>query len=192
MKRIAVACLLFLLTVGSWSPLFAHNPVPDPLGLKSTVFGRAAEKHGVPLYILYAVALRESRRISADGLARPYEFTLRLNGNGKVLYPANAVSAREALQQLIAQHSENSELPSIDIGAMQISCIWHCDKVSSPLDLLSLPINVDVGAQILAEAMKSTQDTILGIGRYHNWKDETRARKYGSEVFRLAVKLASL
>jgi hypothetical protein len=40
---------------------------------------------------------------------------------------------------------------------------------------------VDVG--IAADAIDSTRDTVLGVGRYHHWASEPRSRAYGQRVW---------
>lgn len=158
----------------------------DSLRLEKTVFEEAAKTYGVNEYILYAIALVESRRLSQDGLVRPYIWALRSNISKKSYYPATHSEALALLDSLL------SATKNVDIGLMQINCYWNCDKVDNPQDLLDLHTSVHVGAQVLRIAQNSTNDIILGIGRYHNWKDEEKAREYGTKVYSLATKLAAI
>lgn len=65
---------------------------------------------------------------------------------------------------------------------MQVNTLWHSQRVRDPQDLLDPATNLRVAAVILAEAMKSTPDLELGIGRYHHWTDETKSRAYAKRV----------
>ncbi|MFS9859340.1 lytic transglycosylase domain-containing protein, partial [Salmonella enterica] len=53
--------------------------------------------------------------------------------------------------------------------------------------------NVMVGAEVLSEAIQSSpNDLELGVGRYHAWEDEIRARNYGSRVLAIYRNLRDL
>ena len=70
-----------------------------------------------------------------------------------------------------------------DVGIMQVNLHWNGSRVSSYEDLLDQEKNIMTGAEVLAEAIESSPgDLELGIGRYHNWDDEDRARNYGSRI----------
>ncbi|AIJ10630.1 transglycosylase SLT domain protein (plasmid) [Edwardsiella anguillarum ET080813] len=46
---------------------------------------------------------------------------------------------------------------------------------------------------MLSEAIKSSpSDLELGIGRYHSWNDEARARNYGSRILAIYRNLRDL
>ncbi|BBV43541.1 hypothetical protein STW0522CIT26_P11740 (plasmid) [Citrobacter portucalensis] len=50
-----------------------------------------------------------------------------------------------------------------------------------------------VGAEVLSEAIQSSpNDLELGVGRYHAWEDEIRARNYGSRVLAIYRNLRDL
>lgn len=106
----------------------------------------------------------------------PWPWALR-NGQ-EAIYAASQEAAKTLLNQAIL----DKEKYMIDIGLMQINLHWHGHRVNSPAELLDPTTNLNVGAQILSEAIKSSpSDLEIGIGRYHSWNKE-RARWYGRRV----------
>lgn len=141
-----------------------------------------AEEYGVDPILLYSVALRESRRLSRDGLVRPYPWTL--NGpNGAERFDSQK-SAEKALVQYVEDGYRN-----IDVGWLQINIKYNGHRVSHPVELLNPIMNTRIGAQILAEELtKSPNNLIMGIGRYHagyNAGSEKRALVYGEQVYNI-------
>ncbi len=76
---------------------------------------------------------------------------------------------------------------------MQINLHWNGHRVTSYEDLLDQEQNITTGAEVLSEAIESSPvDLELGIGRYHNWDDELRARNYGSRILAIWRNLRDL
>ncbi|MEW6659687.1 MAG: lytic transglycosylase domain-containing protein [Thermodesulfobacteriota bacterium] len=153
----------------SLPPVNYHPCFPGP------EWRQAAQKHGVDPLLLYAVAIRESgRNIGKDKVA-PWPYALHFNGSHVSFY---AGSRKEAEQLL------KSALPiteNVDVGLAQVNWKSHKDKVKRPQDLLDPKINLEVASRILAEALASTPDRELAVGRYNSW-NETKARRYGKDV----------
>lgn len=136
----------------------------------------AGQTHGVDPVLLYAVALAESATPSGTNQVTPWPYALRADTEAH--YPQDAQSASALLTTLMEAESART----LDVGLMQINLHWHGHRVDNSADLLDGRTNLNVGAQILAEAMASApQDRALGIGRYHSWRDD-RARWYGNRV----------
>lgn len=148
------------------------------IDLSGTIFEKVAHNYNLDPVLLYSVALAESASGRGNGSISPWAWTLR--DNESVLYSLSIKEARQALSEHIEKNGEGS---SIDVGMMQVNLKWHGNKVSSPFDLLDIETNLEVGAGILNEAIKSSPDDIVrGIGRYNNWKDPERNRTYGTKV----------
>lgn len=149
--------------------------------------GTAWQLHsqGVDPNLLYAIALAESQR-EIDGLVRPWPWSLNVQGKGR--YFETREEAEAFLSETLATGIRN-----VDIGPMQINYSWHGHRVLNPADLFDIQTSVRVGADILSEALASSpDDKELGVGRYHNWGDENRARKYGRKVLNyLAIILSA-
>lgn len=128
--------------------------------------------------LLYAVALVESRRGVTQGYISPHAYALR-NAPRGAFYPQNLEDAKQHLKIFL----EEDRLT--DIGAMQINYRWNGHLVDKPEDLLNLKTNVETGAKILCNAIKTfPSDLRLGIGGYHTMNPERKddAIAYGERV----------
>jgi len=141
-------------------------------GFPGALWKQAAKTHGVDPVLLYSVALFESGRQGGKKVG-PWPFALHFNQANISIY---ALSAKEA--QFVLAHVTTD---NVDIGLGQVNYKSHKDKVQRPEDLLDPKINLTVASKILAEALNSTPDPELGVGRYHSWT-EWRARAYGRKV----------
>ncbi|MBW1987541.1 MAG: lytic transglycosylase domain-containing protein [Deltaproteobacteria bacterium] len=137
------------------------------------MWNQAACEHGVDPLLLYSVALLESNRRHGESKVRPHPYALHFNEAGISIY---AASKREA--KFVLDHVQTD---NVDIGLGQVNYHHHKDKVQRPEDLLDPATNLKVASAILAEALASTSDLELGVGRYHSWT-EWRARAYGRKV----------
>ncbi len=152
--------------------------------LESTIWGDIGALHGVDPYLLYAVALTESSR-GIDGLSSPWPWAL--HHGGRTYYPR---SSTEALADIRQHRSEHHDL--IDVGLMQVNLRWHGHRVKVLEDLIDPKTNLDLGAKILREAIDSAPNNLpLGVGRYHAWRDQKAAERYGHKVIALRNLLAA-
>ncbi len=156
----------------------APPDIPDALlkarqSFPGPIWKQAAETYGVDPVLLYSVALLESGKRRGKNRVGPWPFALHFNEAEVSIY---ASSLKEA--QFILAHVTTD---NVDIGLGQVNYKTHKDKVLRPEDLLDPKINLMVASKILAEALGSTPDPELGVGRYHSWT-EWRARAYGRKV----------
>jgi hypothetical protein len=156
--------------------------------ITGTDFEEVALKHGLDPVLLYSVALAESASGRGDDNISPWPWTLRtLEGP---FYALTQEQASIRLQELIKEKGPDA---SIDIGFMQVNLFWHGHRVKDPAELLDPRTNLDTGAGILSETIRSApNDLELGIGRYHHWKDESRTRFYGRRVLSIYQQLKNL
>lgn len=153
------------------------------LDLQGTAWEQVARADHLDPYLIYAVALVESRR--GTEWVVPWPWALRTQTG-----PLYAQSKLEALEALYRGAFGGS---CVDVGLMQISTCWHSGRVTQLFDLLDPVTNLRVGAQILREALESApDDPELAVGRYHTWSSETRARSYGRQVLALRARLLTL
>ncbi|MFX4226457.1 MAG: transglycosylase SLT domain-containing protein [Porticoccaceae bacterium] len=146
---------------------------------------RAAESEGVEPLLLFAIALKESKKGVENGVA-PTPFAIR-DATGSHYFDS-LDQAERFLENSIAEGRSN-----IDVGMMQINYGQHKRFVTDPKTMLDPYLNVRIGARILKSALSSVpNDTVLGIGRYHHWRDENRARDYGTSVIEIWKKLQKL
>lgn len=148
-----------------------------PPGLDESPWARAARPHGIDPALLYAVTLVESRRTLAGGRIAPWPWVLRTPTGG--YWFRSRAAAERGLRAVLARWPAHR----VDVGAAQVNLGWHAARYEDPYRLLDLAYNLEVAARILAEAIDSTPDPVLGIGRYHHWASERRARLYGERVW---------
>ncbi|WP_201095718.1 transglycosylase SLT domain-containing protein [Thiocystis minor] len=162
-------------------------PVSAAGFLRGTLWETVAARVGLDPALLYGVALQETRHGTGAQASAPWPFTLR--GPDGPQFHATKAAAAQALRQLTARHRPLA----IDVGLMQVNLRWHGDTVADPADLLDARTNLIVAADILAKAIASAPgDLELGVGHYHHWHDEARARAYGRRVLQMAEALSAL
>ncbi|MBF8643848.1 transglycosylase SLT domain-containing protein [Pseudomonas luteola] len=172
MKKIA----LLAFALGALSVNKAHAD------LDNSLFGEIAREHGLPVNLLYSVALAESAYSSDKGIS-PWPYTLRTAT--KAYYAKTLAEAENILTELLRSAR------SVDVGIMQVNLYWNSDRIKDPKALLSPENGLRMGASILSERIKSAPgDLELGIGRYHNIKEEALARNYGARVLAICKNIS--
>ncbi len=145
--------------------------------LTGTIWDRVGQRVGVDPALAYSVGLVETAKLDrARHGVRPSPYAVR--ASCLTVIGADLEEGRAALRRALGCGSKN-----IDIGLMQVNLGWNGGKVADPADLLDPEKNLIIGMTALRDAMASAKDDPqLGIGRYHNWSDEVRAREYGRAV----------
>lgn len=133
---------------------------------------RAADKHGVPLGMLYAVGLTETGR--GASLA-PYA----LNIDGRAFYDADRATA---LRRFADAKAAGARL--IDVGCMQINQRYHGRNFASVEAMLEPAANVDYAARFLKQLEAREGSWTMAVARYHAGPDNDPAQKrYVCRVF---------
>ncbi len=149
----------------------------NDLDFDGTAWARAAGPHGLDPALLYALTLVESRRTVAPDRIGPWPWAIRTPTGG---YWFNSRErAEQGLEAVLAKWPAKR----VDVGIAQVNVGWHAERFDDPMKLLGLEYNLKVAAAILADAIDSTRDTVLGVGRYHHWASEPRSRAYGQRVW---------
>jgi soluble lytic murein transglycosylase-like protein len=126
---------------------------------------RAADKHGVPLGMLYAVGLTETGR--GDSL-RPYA----LNIEGRAVYD---VDRGDALRHFQAARRAGAKL--IDVGCMQVNHHFHGRNFASVEAMLDPAQNVDYAARFLVALKAREGSWTKAVARYHAGPNNDPAQK---------------
>jgi soluble lytic murein transglycosylase-like protein len=142
----------------SWGAAAAGN-------LCEREMARAAEKHGVPLGMLYAVGLTETGR--GDSL-RPYA----LNVEGRTSYDQDMEAAMRRFQAARA-----AGVKLIDVGCMQINHHFHARHFASLEEMFDPAANVDYAARFLKELKTREGSWTMAVARYHAGPDNDPAQK---------------
>lgn len=151
--------------------------------LAGTAWEQAGREHGVDPLLLYSVTIRESARQVGQGKIKPWPYAIAINGYNISLYPQSRQEAEKILSWLISQGITN-----LDIGLGQVNLPSHAHRVRHWSELLDPQTNLRVAAAILKEALDSSPDPVLGVGRYHSWTT-WRAAAYGRQVLGLYRRL---
>ncbi len=168
-KLVAVG-LLFTMSVS------AHAN-EDPLGLYQTAWDTVAKEYQLDAYELYAIAMSESEYLWSDGTVRPWPWAININK--KSYYPSTKSEALELV----------GDRKDVDLGLLQVNSYWNGNGLTNA-QLINPATNLRVAAKTLLAAKLSAPDDLeLAYGRYHTWKDESRARKYGRKVISWYYKL---
>ncbi|WP_026600574.1 transglycosylase SLT domain-containing protein [Methylomonas sp. 11b] len=153
---------------------------------QNTQWGQVARRHRIDPYILYAVALMESRKNGEQNRVMPWPWAINNAGNSFI--PNSQQEAEVLLNQMLDQGKRN-----IDVGIMQVNLRWHGHRVAKPEQLLIPSINIEIGASVLSEAIQSAPDNLAhGIGRYYSWQNEPAAIQYGQKVIALANQIRAI
>lgn len=156
--RLAAAAVVFTCSAQTSSALVR-------LGICEREMARAAQTHGVPLGMLYAVGLTETGR--GDSL-RPYA----LNIEGRAIYD---LDKQQSMLQFEAARRAGAK--SIDIGCMQINYHYHGEHFSSVEDMLDPARNVDYGARFLKQLKAREGTWTMAVARYHAGPHNNSAQK---------------
>ncbi len=149
----------------------------DDLDFTTSAWARATRPHGLDPALLYAVALVESRRTLDAERVAPWPWVIRTPTGG--YWFDSRARAERGLRAVLAKWPAKR----VDVGIAQVNVGWHRERFDQPADLLGLETNLRVAAAILADAVGSTGDTVLGVGRYHHWASDARSRAYGRRVW---------
>lgn len=148
------------------------------ISLGGTVYESAALHAEIDPYLLYALTLVESGKATGGGNVVPWPYVIR--AKDARIYASDEEEYRAAWKLFTSKYGDR-----IDVGPAQVNVYWQVTrgkKVSSAEDLLDYETNLKVAAEVLKEAMLSTDNQALGIGRYHTWGDTERAILFGKRV----------
>lgn len=176
----SLSCVVCLWLIGASSAV-AGTDVPE-------AYVVAAQSHGVPPEVLYALASTESA-ITLENGRRPWPWTLNVAGKG--YYFESRDAACTALYQALGQTQV------IDVGIAQLNYRWQPqlfgagNRFVDPCDALDPYANLDEAAKLLRSHFddSGTDDWLVAAGRYHRPAGGAPAARYRRVV---AANLARL
>lgn len=144
-------------------------------------FEVAAARHGIPAWLMYGVALQESV-LTIGRAVLPYPWTLNVAGRPE--RHRDADGARAALHRYL-----RAGVTNVDCGPMQLNWRWHQDRLVTVERALDPYVNLDVGANLLADLRRSHGDWRIAVQLYHAGSLNTierraRAQRYLASVER--------
>lgn len=156
-----------------------HTTVPEP-------FGRIAKDHGIPVTLLYAIALAESgKHIARLQTTQPWPWTLNIEGEGR--YYLSRQAAIQAARQALA-----SGIRSVDMGLMQVNWAYHEAALRSVESAIDPVFNLEVGATILAACYRARGDWWAAVGCYHAPANPKRAARYRGRVRQIWLRVTDV
>ena len=126
---------------------------------------RAAQLHGIPLGILYAVGLTETGR---RGALYPYA----LGAEGQTVFAKNVDDAMVSFEAM-----RHRGVKLIDLGCMQINHYYHGDKFASVRAMFDPARNVDYAARFLKELKEREGSWTMAVARYNAGPNNQPAQK---------------
>lgn len=152
----------------------------NPDFLKGSFFDKVGIEYQIDPLLLYCVTLLESGS-SFNNMISPTPLVIRFDGHAEFFETKEKAIAR--LNEVLAKTT------NVDVGLIQRNLYWHPTR--SPERMFDAMEALRWMARQLKETMASTNDLALGIGRYHIWTDEVRARSYGRRVLTMYQNLSS-
>lgn len=128
---------------------------------------------------MYGIALQESQ-LTIGRTALPYPWTLNVDGRPERHRDEQA--ARAALRRYL-----RAGLTNVDCGPMQLNWRWHQDRLQTVERALDPYINLDVGAQLLADLRRTHGDWRVAIQLYHAGSLTTAERRGRAQRYLASV-----
>lgn len=158
----------------TWRPLIAAalficsitaESRADPARPCEREMARAAQLHGIPLGILYAVGLTETGR---RGALHPYA----LGADGQTIFARDVDDAMASFETM-----RKKGVKLIDLGCMQINHYYHGEKFSSVRAMFDAAKNVDYAARFLKELKQREGSWTMAVARYNAGPNNQPAQK---------------
>ena len=193
-NRLSFAFVVFSLVVFSVMPAGAASVTPIKVvaqsgsahgataGLCTAAIGQVERDNRIPLYLLRAIALKETGRWDdANKVSQAWPWTVTAEGQGQY-FPRKA-DAIAAVKALMARG-----VRSIDVGCLQINLRYHADAfvdLEAAFDPLT---NAQYAGKFLHGLRRELHSWTLAVGGYHS-RTPARAGPYRHKVIRLWRKL---
>lgn len=142
-------------------------------------FEAAAARHGIPAWLMYGVALQESV-LTIGRTVLPYPWTLNVAGRPERHLDADG--ARAALRRYL-----HAGVTNVDCGPMQLNWRWHQDRLVTVERALDPYVNLDVGANLLADLRRSHGDWRIAVQLYHAGSLSTTERRARAQRYLASV-----
>ena len=156
--RALAACLLALSLL---APAAHAASRVSPFAMCETAIARVQGARNLPPGLLSALARVESGRPDAAGAARPWPWTIDVEGQGRFFATkAEAVAAVRDLQALGVR--------SIDVGCLQVNLMYHPAAFASVEQAFDPAANAAYAARFLIALHARDDDWTHAIASYHS------------------------
>ena len=151
------------------SPSKSRTALPALREQPPRAYVKVAEQHGVHPWLLFGVALQESK-IKFGARELPYPWTLCVQGHGHRF--SSYAQTLAALRRYVT-----SNITNVDCGCMQVNWRWHSDKLVSFERALDPYPNLTVGAQILRRHFDVHRNWQHAVALYHTGSEDTAEKR---------------
>jgi len=141
----------------------------------------AADRTGVPLRVLMAIALTETGHRAEDGTFAPWPWALNQGGDS-----AFFASREEALDHLSAVLDQG--VTNVDVGCFQLNWRWHGQAFASLDEMIDPDLNALYAAQFLDRLYQDSGDWSVAAGAYHSATPD-HASRYSARFDRIYAAL---
>ncbi|MCS2611050.1 lytic transglycosylase domain-containing protein [Halomonas dongshanensis] len=162
----------------------AHAQQPDI----PSAYVVAAEDHGVPPAVLYAVASAESV-VRLDAGRRPWPWTLNVAGTSM------RFGDRSSACQALTDALETTQI--VDVGIAQLNVRWQPQlfgagqRFADPCEGLDPYANLDEAAALIRGHFDDAGDWLIAAGRYHRPAGGRPAERYRAVVSQELARLGT-
>ncbi len=156
-SRILKISLATVLTVATSA---ATTAAIDPATLCEAATHNAADKTGVPLSVLQAIALAESAKPSG-GVQRPWPWTVNFAGQGYWYESSDQA-------QLAVDERRSLGATNFDVGCFQLNHRWHGEAFPTIAAMFDPDGNALYAAQFLQQLFAETGSWADAAAAYHS------------------------
>ncbi|HRO10630.1 transglycosylase SLT domain-containing protein [Amaricoccus sp.] len=177
---VGLGLALVLAVLAAAPPARAAEPSADPSALCDAAIARGARRGGVPVEVLFAVALTETGQ-HRDGRMRAWPWAI--NREGKGFWFKTREEALAFGRQSLAEGR-----PSFDVGCVQINYRWHGHAFPSLDDMFDPEWTATYAAQFLRTLYEERGSWSEAAGAYHSLTPD-KAMTYRARFDRLLAEL---
>lgn len=153
-----------------------NGAIASPYGSDIPVgFYRVANQEGVPVKLLWSIALNESKVLTNLGRVIAWKYTL--NHKGKGYYFSDKLELKSKIESLLR---EGETL--FDVGIAQVNYHWHKEGFSSLEEMINPYNNLTYAAQYLKSHYNRSGDWWNAVGKYHAPSNKKHAKAYRKKV----------
>jgi hypothetical protein len=135
----------------------------------------AAARHGIPVEMMQAITLVETRR-KIGGITGPWPWTLNIDGKG-YWYDTRSEALGHARREIAGGRL------SVDLGCFQLNYRWHGGNFAALDEMLDPALAADYAARFLGELFAETGDWMRAAGHYHS-RTPIHAQRYRGMIGR--------
>ncbi len=145
-------------------------------------FYEVADAEGVPVKLLYAIALNESQTKTNFNRRVPWVYTL--NHKGKGFYFKTSEDLKSKILALLAKGET-----LFDVGIAQVNYHWHRQNFKTIDEMINPRTNLIYASRYLKSHYEQTGNWWIAVGKYHSPGNKKHALNYYRKVRKIWLEL---